>query len=162
MLGPTACSFLPPIVEVEMWLPFPFLVLQVPVIGEIVYSAPFVHACVRSKLLQLCWILFDPMDCSLSASSVCGNSPGENTGVGHHALLQGNLPDSGIELMSPAFPASQAGCLLPAQPGWEAHILHQDFSNIDTCTRIHLRILKKFRLWSGSSEQGLWDSEFLS
>ena len=58
----------------------------------------------------------------------------------------GDLPDSGIELMSPAFPALQAGSLLLAQPGWEAHILHQDFSNINTCTRIHLRILEKFRL----------------
>ena len=25
------------------------------------------------------------------------NSPGKNTGVGSHALLQGNLPDPGIE-----------------------------------------------------------------
>ena len=74
----------------------------------------------------------------------------------------GDLPDSGIELMSPAFPALQAGSLLLAQPGWEAHILHQDFSNINTCTRIHLRILEKFRLWSGGSGKGLWDSEFLS
>ena len=31
----------------------------------------------------------DPMDCSPPGSSVCGNSPGKNTEVGCHALLQG-------------------------------------------------------------------------
>ena len=30
---------------------------------------------------------YDPMDCSPSYSSVHGDSPGENTGVGCHALL---------------------------------------------------------------------------
>ena len=33
-----------------------------------------------------------PMDCSPSGSSVHGDSPGENTGVGYHALLQGIFP----------------------------------------------------------------------
>ena len=32
------------------------------------------------------------MDCSLPGSSVHGNSPGRNTGVGCHALLQGIFP----------------------------------------------------------------------
>ena len=31
-----------------------------------------------------------PMDCSLPSSSVHGDSPGKNTGVGRHALLQGS------------------------------------------------------------------------
>ena len=33
------------------------------------------------------------------------DSPSKNTGVGCHALLQGNLPDQGIELTSLASPA---------------------------------------------------------
>ena len=33
--------------------------------------------------------LCDPMDRSLPGSSVHGNSPGKNTAVGYHALLQG-------------------------------------------------------------------------
>ena len=37
---------------------------------------------------QSCLILCDPMDCSLSGSSVHGDSPGKNTGVGCHFLLQ--------------------------------------------------------------------------
>ena len=38
---------------------------------------------------QLCLTLCDPMDCSPPGSSVHGDSPGKNTGVGWHALLQG-------------------------------------------------------------------------
>ena len=36
---------------------------------------------------QSCLTLCDPMDCSLLGSSVHGDSPGKNTGVGCHALL---------------------------------------------------------------------------
>ena len=39
--------------------------------------------------------LCDPMDCSLPGSSVHGYSPGKNTGVGCHALLQGIFPTQG-------------------------------------------------------------------
>ena len=37
----------------------------------------------------------DPMGCSLPGSSVHGDSPGTNTGVGRHALLQGIFPTQG-------------------------------------------------------------------
>ena len=43
----------------------------------------------HAKLLQLCPTLCDPMDCSLPGSSVYGDFPGKNTGVGCHTLLQG-------------------------------------------------------------------------
>ena len=36
-----------------------------------------------------------PMDCSPPGSSVHGDSPGKNTGVGCHALLQGIFPTQG-------------------------------------------------------------------
>ena len=36
--------------------------------------------------------LYDPIDCSPLGSSVHGDSAGKNTGVGCHALLQGNFP----------------------------------------------------------------------
>ena len=42
------------------------------------------------------------------------DSPGKNTGVGCHALLQGNLPNPGIE---PRSPALQADCLPSEAPG---------------------------------------------
>ena len=44
--------------------------------------------------------LWDPTDCSLPGSSVHGDSPGKNTGVGFHALLQGILPTQGANLVS--------------------------------------------------------------
>ena len=37
---------------------------------------------------QTCLTLCDRMDCSLPGSSVRGDSPGKNTGVGCHAPLQ--------------------------------------------------------------------------
>ena len=39
------------------------------------------------------------MDCSLPDSSVHGESPGKNTGVGRHALLQGIFPTQGSNLV---------------------------------------------------------------
>ena len=45
-----------------------------------------------AKSLQLHLTLCDPMDCSLPGSSVHGDSPGKNTGVGCRALLQEIFP----------------------------------------------------------------------
>ena len=42
------------------------------------------------KMQESCLTLCDPMDCSLPRSSVHGDSPGKDTGVGRHALLQGS------------------------------------------------------------------------
>ena len=44
-----------------------------------------------------CVRLYDPMDCSLPGSSVHGDSPGKNTGVGCHALLQRIIPTQGLK-----------------------------------------------------------------
>ena len=44
---------------------------------------------------QSCPALCDPMDCSLPGSSVHGDSPDKNTGLGCHGLLQGILPTHG-------------------------------------------------------------------
>ena len=48
-----------------------------------------------AKLLQSCSTLCYPMDCSPPGSFVHGDSPGKNTGVGCHALLQGIFPTQG-------------------------------------------------------------------
>ena len=44
---------------------------------------------------QSCPTLCDSMDCNLPGSSVLGNSPGKNTGVVCHFLLQGIFPTQG-------------------------------------------------------------------
>ena len=62
---------------------------------------------------QLCLTLNDPMDCSPPGSSVHGNSPGKNTAVGCHALLQGIFPTPEI---GPRSPALQVGSLLSESP----------------------------------------------
>ena len=54
--------------------------------------------CVHANLLQLCLTLCDPMDCSPSGSPVHEISPGKNTGVGGHALLQGISLTQGLNL----------------------------------------------------------------
>ena len=46
-------------------------------------------------LSQSCPTLCDHVDCSLPGSSVHGDSPGKNTGVGCHAHLQGIFPTQG-------------------------------------------------------------------
>ena len=60
--------------------------------------------CMRAKSLQSCLTPCDPMNCSPPGSSVHGDSPGKNTGVGHHALLWEIFPTHGLNpcLMSPA------------------------------------------------------------
>ena len=46
-------------------------------------------------IAQLCLALCDPMDCSPPGSCVHEDSPGKNTGVGCHTLLQGILLTQG-------------------------------------------------------------------
>ena len=70
--------------------------------------------CVLCLVAQLYPALWDPMNCSPPGSSVHVGSPGKNTGVGYHALLQGNLPNQRIE---PKSPASQANSLPSEPPG---------------------------------------------
>ena len=60
--------------------------------------------------------LCNPMDCSPPGSSAHGDSPGKNTGVGCHALLQGNLPNPGIEPWSPALQVDSLPAELPGKP----------------------------------------------
>ena len=68
--------------------------------------------CCAQSLTRL--TLCDHMDHSMPGSSVPGDSPGKNTAVGYHALLQGNLPNPGIE---PGSPALQADSLLSEPRG---------------------------------------------
>ena len=44
--------------------------------------------CVLCLVAQSCSTLCDPTDCNLPGFSAHGDSPGKNTGVGCHALIQ--------------------------------------------------------------------------
>ena len=64
--------------------------------------------------------LCDAVDCSPPGSSVHGDSPGKNTGVGcknTHPPPPGDLPHPGIEPVSPVAPALQADSLLQSHWG---------------------------------------------
>ena len=62
------------------------------------FSRPLFNATqsVLRLVAQSCPTLCDPMDCSSSGSSIHRDSPGKKSGVGGHALLQGNLPNPGL------------------------------------------------------------------
>ena len=57
------------------------------------YLSISVLCCATS--FQLCPTLCDPIDCSPPGSFVHGDSPGQNTGVGSHSLLQEIFPTQG-------------------------------------------------------------------
>ena len=50
---------------------------------------------------QSCPTLYNPTDCSPPGSSVHGDSPGKNTGVSCHGLLQRIFPTQGLNQVSP-------------------------------------------------------------
>ena len=67
-------------------------------------------------LAQLCPTLCNPMDCSLPGSSV-HDSPGKNTPVGCHSLLQGIFPIQRLNLHLLCLLYWQAGSLPLVPPG---------------------------------------------
>ena len=62
------------------------------------------HAYMHESCLTLC----NPMDCSPPGSICPRDSPGKNAVMGCHALLQGGLPDPGIEPTSSALQADSS------------------------------------------------------
>ena len=58
-------------------------------------SEPLERDAMLCLVTQSCLTLCNPTDCSLPGSSVHRDSPGKNTGVGCHALLQGIFPAQG-------------------------------------------------------------------
>ena len=73
--------------------------------GKAVYCYPVYLTYMQSAALclvtQSCPTLCNPMDCSPPGFSVHGDSPGKNTEVGCHALLQGIFPTQGSNLGLP-------------------------------------------------------------
>ena len=60
--------------------------------------ATFAFLSCYAMLSQSCPTLCGPMDCSPPGSSVPGDSPGQNTGVGCHFFLQGVFPTQRLNL----------------------------------------------------------------
>ena len=70
-----------------------------------------------AKSLQSCPTLWDPMDCSPPGFSVHRDSPGKNTRVGCHTLLQDIFPTQGSNPCPLSLLHWQAGCLPLVPPG---------------------------------------------
>ena len=68
---------------------------------------------VSCLVVQSCPTLWDPIDSSLTGSSVCGDSPGKNIEVDCHALLQGTFSSQGSSQGLP--PRKQILCCLSHQ-----------------------------------------------
>ena len=84
--------------------------------GEIVIdicTLLYIHVCALS--LRTCLTL-QPHGLKPARLFCPWDSPGKNTGGGCHALLQGNLPDPGIESMSPALAADSLPLAQPGKP----------------------------------------------
>ena len=77
-----------------------------------------VCVCVLSRLSYP--TLCDPMDCSPPGSSDHGDSPGKNTGVGCHALLQGIFQTQGSNL---SLPPALAGKFFTMSTSWKAPVI---------------------------------------
>ena len=82
----------------------------------------------HAKSLQSCPTLCNPTDCSPPGSSVHGDSPGKNTRVGCHALLQGIFPTQGSNLGLQYLPHFRQ--ILYPRAAWEAH--HQSHYLLST------------------------------
>ena len=99
----------------EDWFPGGFLQFS---LTQIIFQS-----CMPAKSLQLCPTLCDPVNDSPPGSSVHGDSPGKNTGVGCQALLQGIFPTQGfsqpVSLVSPAL----TGRFYITNATWEARFL---------------------------------------
>ena len=84
----------------------------------------FPCARMNAKSLHSYPTLCDPVDCSLAGSSVSGVSPGKNTEVGCHALLQGIFLTQGSNLCLLHLLHWQAGSILLAALGEKAVAPH--------------------------------------
>ena len=100
-----------------------------------------IYACTQS--FQVCPTLCDPLE---PTRLLCPwDSPGKNTGVGCHALLQGDLPNPGIQpasLMSP----SLAGEFFPTNTTWEAPAICESCTSLSTGICFHLSYLSRSRI----------------
>ena len=61
-----------------------------------IFSRFHICSAVQGLVTQSCPTLCDPLDCNLAGSSVRGESPGKNTGLSCHALLQEIFPTQGL------------------------------------------------------------------
>ena len=103
-------------------------------VGTLLYILSYLSNVTKSSpaipcmclVTQLCPALCNPIDYSLPGSFVQGDSPGKNTGVGWHALLQGIFPSQGL---NPGLPHCRP---IPS------HLSHQGSPYMNTIYEVNL------------------------
>ena len=127
--------------------------------------------CTCAKLLQSCPTLCDPMDYTPPGSSVHGDSPGKNTGVGCHALLQEIFPTQrsnlrplyllhwlagSLQLAPPGKPAGRTSSWKTPIPVTSGSYVHFDLVTLQFGVCKYLKPLRKpFPM--GSCHLGTWE-----
>ena len=98
-----------------------------------------VRVCVCVCLVtQLCPTICNPMDCDLPGSSIHGISPGKNTGVSCHFVLQGIFPTQGLNLcllcllhwQTDSLPGCHLGVLFNKQLFWVPIFLYTSLGSV--------------------------------
>ena len=108
------------------------------------WKALYYRNCAVCLVVQSCPTLCNPMDYSLPGSSVHGESPGKNTGVGCHSLLQGIFPTQGSNPGLPIATVIRAMKLFCIMLQWWIHVI------IDLSKPTgHIRLAKKI-VWGFS------------
>ena len=113
-------------------------------IGTICFLPSCSPCAVPCLVAQSCLTLCDSMDYSLLGSSVHGDSPGKNTGVGCHTLLQGILPTQGS---NPGLPHCR--WTLPAEPPGKPSNIY--FSRFSPCLSLGFsksQLCQDFSTWA--------------
>src|SRR5574340_839742 len=98
--------------------------------------------------LQLCPSLSSPMDCSPTRLLCPWGSPGKNTGVGCHALLQGIFPTQGSNLCLLHLQHWEAGSLPVAPPGKS--------TKLDDVTLNHPKSHSQVCVWAQELKCSVW------
>ena len=121
------------------------------------------EVCIRANSFQSHPTCYNTVDHSLPGSSVHGDSPGKNTRVDCHALLQGDLPNSGMEPTS-LMPPALAGGFFTATATWKAQLRGKSLERRAVSVRLSTatRGCQSLRLGSLKSHLFTWWGEFLA
>ena len=87
----------------------------------------YIHiVCVCVCMFSCVQLFRDPMDCSLLVASVHGIVQTEILGRALPFLSPGDLPDPGLQLLSPGSPASAGRYCFSHCATWEAHFYKEN------------------------------------
>jgi len=119
--------------------------------------------CMHAKSIQSCPTLCNPLDCNPPDSSVLGNSPCKNTGVGCHVLLQGIFLTQGSNLCLLCLLNWEA-CSLPRGPPEESHdyigptqIIQDNLPIFKACNlNSSCKILCPIKVWTSLEFSQIW------